>query len=551
MQTDIIILIHILIERITFMAHTSKHTSRFGDRLNSISPSTFSRILFFLFMFMGVMARIWQFGIVPGDIHQDEAFAGYEAYSLLHYGMDSAGYRFPVYLTVWGSGMSALNSYLMIPFMALFGPQIWVIRLPQVIVGCLTLLVTYLTVKRLTNKTAALCALFLLAISPWHIALSRWGLDANLAPGFLMFGFYFFLRGMDKSKYLMLSGLMYGLSLYCYATIWPMVPLIIILEFGYGLLSKKIRFDKYFIISAFILAVFALPLMLFLLVNMGLIEEIRLPFLSIPKLVQMRGSEISLDRIPEKLTRLWHVMKVQSDGIPANGTEQFGIYHMGTLSFFMLGLFYCVKTTLAHWYKKEFSNEFFLLVQVGTGLIQGALIYTNIHRSNMLFIPMIIIAAIGIYYLCSLIDLRYLALLAVFYLVLFAGFERYYFTDFRDLMDYYFCRGLKDAVTEAVSYEGTIYYSRGQEHSRILFLSQEPVTEFIDTVEYFNYPSPYLVAKSFGRFCSEFDAAAPDKNAIYLLSQDVDLSAFEQQGFILHTHGYYTVAFHPENVSTP
>lgn len=531
------------------MTHTPWQKTPFTNKYFSLQPQTAARILFAIFMLMGILVRIWQFGIVPGDIHQDEAFAGYEAYSLLHYGMDSAGYRFPVYLTVWGSGQSALNAYLMIPFIALFGPEIWAIRLPQVIVACLTLWVTYLTVRRLTNETAALCALFLLAISPWHIAMSRWGLDANFAPGFLMFGFYFFLRGLDNSRYLLLSGLMYGLSLYCYATIWPIVPLIIVLEFGYGLIAKKIRIDRWLLLSACILALLALPLMLFLLINMGLMEEIRLPFLSVPKLVQMRASEISLEGIPGKLTRLWHIIKVQSDGIPANGTEEHGIYHMGTLSFFMLGLFYCVKTTLEHWFRKEFAIEFVLLVQAGAGFVQGALIYTNIHRSNMLFIPMIMIAAIGMYYLCSLINLRYLALLAAFYLVLFISFTHYYFTDYKDLMDYYFCRGLKDAVAEATSYEGPIYYSMGQEHSRILFLSREPVTEFIETVEYYNYPSPYLVAKSFGRFCTEFDAAAPDPNATYLLSQDTDLSAFEQQGFILHTYGYYTVAHHPENSS--
>lgn len=121
---------------------------------------------FFLFMTIGIFARIWKFGIVPGDINQDEAFAGYDAYNLLHYGMDSAGYRFPVYLTTWGSGTSALNTYLMIPFMAVFGAKIWVIRIPQVIVACLTLWVTYLLVKRLFHEKIALCALFLLAISP-------------------------------------------------------------------------------------------------------------------------------------------------------------------------------------------------------------------------------------------------------------------------------------------------------------------------------------------------------------------------------------------------
>ena len=57
---------------------------------------------------------------------------------------------------------------------------------------------------------------------------SRWGLESNLAPGFLLFGLYFFLRGMEDSRWLLPSALMYGLALYCYATLWPFVPLILL-----------------------------------------------------------------------------------------------------------------------------------------------------------------------------------------------------------------------------------------------------------------------------------------------------------------------------------
>lgn len=519
-----------------------KHKSHSDIRSVFHNPHTCGQILFTVFMAIGILARIWQFGTVPGDLNQDEAFSGYEAYSLLHYGMDSAGYRFPIYLTTWGSGMSALNSYLIIPFMALFGPSIRVIRLPQVIVSCLTLWTVFLIVKRIVNEKAALCALFLLAVSPWHITMSRWGLDANLAPGFLIFGLYFFLRGLDNSKYFLLSALMYGLSLYCYATIWPLVPFILLFQGIYALIFKKCHIDRYLLLSTLLLGILALPLLLFLLVNMGFLEEIRLPFLSIPQLVSMRNSEISFSNIGEKLSRLWHIIKLQTDELPTNGTAKYGIFYMGTLSFFVLGLFYCLKTTLEHWIKKEFAAEFFLLVQVAAGALLGILIYANINRVNILFIPMIIIAALGIYYLCSLIDLRYLALIGLFYLTMFMGFEHYYFTEYSKITDYYFCRGLQNAVEEAVTYEGQIYFSRGLEHSRILFLTRVPVSEFIETVEYFNYPSPYLEAKSFGRFSCEFDASNPDKNATYVLSQNVDLSPFEAQGFTLHTYGYYTVA---------
>ncbi len=70
---------------------------------------------------VAIFSRVILLGEVPGGIHADEAFASYEAYSLANYGVDSWGYHNPVYLAVWGSGMSALESYLMIPFVALWG----------------------------------------------------------------------------------------------------------------------------------------------------------------------------------------------------------------------------------------------------------------------------------------------------------------------------------------------------------------------------------------------------------------------------------------------
>ena len=236
-------------------------------------------ILFTAIMIAGVFVRLWRFGDVPGGINQDEAFAGYEAYSILHYGKDSFGYSMPVYLTAWGSGMNALNTYLMVPFIAVFGLKSWVIRMPQVIVAILSLAVCYLLMKKLFDSRMGLISMFILAVVPWHIMLSRWGLESNLAPGFLLFGLYFFVKGMDKSCYFIISALMYGLSLYSYATIWPFVPLMLLLQVSYAIYIKKIKFNKSTIISVIVLGVMALPLLLFLLVNTGRINEIRTSFI--------------------------------------------------------------------------------------------------------------------------------------------------------------------------------------------------------------------------------------------------------------------------------
>ena len=87
--------------------------------------------IFFALLFLGVCVRLYRFGSAPPGLNQDEAFAAYDAWALLHYGTDSSLHRFPVYLTAWGSGMNALESYFMIPFLALFGVKVWVLRLPQ------------------------------------------------------------------------------------------------------------------------------------------------------------------------------------------------------------------------------------------------------------------------------------------------------------------------------------------------------------------------------------------------------------------------------------
>lgn len=243
-------------------------------------------------------------------------------------------------------------------------------------------------------------------------------------------------------------------------------------------------------------------------------------------------------------------MKIQSDNIPFDGTEEYGIYYSGTLSFFMLGMYFCVRSCLKKFFRREYTPEFLLLLQVAAGISIGLLLTrTTIYRNNILFIPMVLVAALGVYYLFELINIKELIWPVLYYVVMFIGFVHYYFTDYSGMMDYYFCRGLEDAVEEAVSYEGPIYYSRGIEHSRILFFTQEPVQDFIDTVEYYVYPHPYLEAKSFGRYSCEFDPTVPDVDVTYILSKNVDWALYEEQGFTVHIYGEYAVAHHPDNVN--
>lgn len=514
------------------------------DRLRkmNLDKDRMMQVCFLVLMAIGIFVRARRLGSAPGGINQDEAFGAYEAYSMLHYGMDSNGHHFPVYLETWGSGMSALNSYLMMPLIALFGFEKWVTRFPMMAVAGFTLWAVYCIMKRVINKTAALCCLFLLVISPWHIMMSRWGLDANLAPGFVIFGWYFFMRGLEKSRYFLLSALMYGLSLYCYATIWPFVPLIILLETGYCMGYKKLRLSKEMAFSVLILFLMALPLFLFLLVNKGLLPEIDLGFLSIPRLGHMRASEVSFQNIIPNLKNLWYMIQKQSDGLIWNVSDEYGIFYLFTFPFFFLGLFFYVVHMIKGIRKKQFCPEVLVLIQLLAGGLVGVLIEANINRVNILFIPMIIIAASGVYFLCELADKRLLVIPFVIYAVSFVKFERYYFTDYQEQLSYWFGYGLEEALEAACSHEGTVYVKALNGYPRILYYCRIPVTDFLDTVErYYQGGNNYEVV-SFDRFCFQFDETHPEKDGIYLLDTEVDLQPFQEGGFELTYFENYVVA---------
>ena len=491
-----------------------------------------------LLFLLGLLARVWLFGEVPGGLNQDEAFAGYEAWSLLHGGMDTAGYHFPVYLTAWGSGMNALESYLMIPFIALFGLKPWVIRLPQLGVALLSLWCVYLLGRRLWGERAGLICLLLAALCPWHVLLSRWGLESNLAPGFLLFALYFFLRGLDDARLYPLSALCYGLSLYAYATIWPFVPLILLSECTAALLWKKLRFDWWMLLSGVILALLAAPLLLFLAVNMGYMAEIRTPFFSVPKLLYFRAGEMSLRSIPNNLQNLLHILITQSDGLPWNTAGKFGLLYPITLPFSLLGLGVCLFRC-----KHEHENVL-VLANLLAALLLGLLIKINVNRVNILFFPLILLAARGIDWLCGRWKPLLGAVLAV-YLLFFSFFEAYYFTDYRRTMDYNFGEGLEE-VLAAVSDDGSIVYiSDTVKYPRVLFYTQTPTERFRESVIYKHYPAAYLDAVSFDRWRFGIEAQYLDSSSVYILSPWDDSTIFREAGFSLTRYGIYTVAEMP------
>ena len=61
---------------------------------------------------LAILTRFVGLGAFPGGTYTDEAYGAYASYALMTEGICDRGYVYPVYLVAWGSGMSALYSYL-------------------------------------------------------------------------------------------------------------------------------------------------------------------------------------------------------------------------------------------------------------------------------------------------------------------------------------------------------------------------------------------------------------------------------------------------------
>jgi len=494
------------------------------------------RLCFWAILLLGIAVRLWRFGGVPEGINQDEAFAGYEAFCLLRDGMDTAGCRFPVYLTAWGSGMNALETYLMLPFVALFGLKTWVIRLPQLITGVLSLPALYGVIRRVRDENQALVTMLLLAICPWHVLLSRWGLESNLAPGFLLFGLYFFLRGLENSRFYPLAGLFYGLSLYAYATLWPFVPLLLGLSLVYAAIHGKLRFDRHLLCGGLTLALLASPLLLFLAVNFGWIGEIRTAFFSVPRLLYMRSGELSFSYIPENLKNLFTILWTQADGLPWNTAGVYGLLYPLSAPFALLGLLSLLERGIC---RKGFDSAAFLGFQLLAGLLLGALVSVNVNRVNLIFPPLLFLAGEGVCWFCARFRLRLLPLVLAAYLVCFGFFTHFYFTEYRQSLRSSFAWGLEEAL-DAVGDKGTVYLSGDVYYPDVLFYAETVPSLFRESVRYYNYPAAFLRAESFGRFRFGWESEI-EEDAVYILSPWTDGSAFTEAGFSAERYGFYTL----------
>lgn len=417
--------------------------------------ASWQRIAFWLIMALAAFLRLYQFPNTPAGIWVDEATEGYDAYALLQHGTDRWGNPFPVYFPGWGSGQNALQAYLSIPFIKIFGLSVLSIRILPDLLGILAVYLLYLTVKKIYGTNTALLASLLLATLPWYVMASRWSLESNLLPFFFLLSVFTLIYCYDsphRRRWIPISLIPMAISFYAYGT--SIIPISIFLILFIIFQHKTILKEKVsFAISMVLFLLVASPFLLYVVENEILHKPLRslahLP-ITIPYLPLNRLDEVNqgLSHSSILLTNLHFVIGGYVDQWLLNSVPWISPLGWLVPSFAVLGVYFSLKD-------HPLSRNHFVFWLVGM-LPTFVLFLFTVHRSNALYIPLIVLSAYGIVSLLKPIQPGNSQAIVSFLLIgsLFFPnivFSRYYFTTYNNDNAASFNAGYDQALTHALA----------------------------------------------------------------------------------------------------
>ena len=408
------------------------------------------RLFLLLILIAGVVLRVWDFGSVPGGVNQDGAMAAVDAKALADYGTDRFGTWLPCHLYAWGYGqMSSLMSYLIAPFVKLFGLSVVTMRIPSLLCSIAGGVFFWLFMRDVFGERAGLIAALLVAINPWHLLQSRWALDCNLLPHFFMGGLYFLNRGLtEKKRFLYISMLFFGLCMYCYGITIYTVPLFLVAVCVFYMIKKRVTLRDA-AVCALVYLLIAWPFILTMAVNFFGWDTIELPFVTIQHFTDsvragdiLFFSEAPLAQLTANFKSLLNVTLLQVKDLPWNDMDGFGTMYLFSMPFAALGLFGFLK-------EKKADNKWLALFALLTGIWVGLVTNgVNVNRINIIYYAELMFIALGIYYVVTALPKFTVPTACALLLsgVLMAGT---YFGAYAESVKHYFFYGLEDAITAA------------------------------------------------------------------------------------------------------
>jgi 4-amino-4-deoxy-L-arabinose transferase-like glycosyltransferase len=429
---------------------------------------------------VGIVLRTAALERVPAGFNQDEACNGYDAYSLLHTGRDQHGNFLPVAVQAFNDYRMPLFDYSLIVPVGIFGLRPLSVRLGAALWGIADLLGVAVVACMLIGLRGAALAVVLMAISPWHLPISRFGHEAITAATTTSFAAAAFFLGLRlrRGGWLLVSGLMLGLSLYSYSITKAFVlPFALWMVAFYWRETRRLR--KHILAAAIIIVICALPQAFELWRHYPemMARYHSVSVLGFPWALRLRliGQGLLFNLSPHFL------FQAGSDDISLH-PPGYGQLLLAQAAMLVLALF-----GLLH---RSFRRvTVFLLGWYAIAALTAVLILPFGHPLHTLLMltPLTLLCALGMVFLFDFASASRLARLAVAAVILLAvavqgaAFLRFYFRDYPAVAAFEFQYGLGDAVAHAASLgAGPVVVTQytNQPYIYVLFFTKYPPERF-------------------------------------------------------------------------
>lgn len=388
-----------------------------------------SQFLIALIVLLAFVLRFYNLSSNPPSLTWDEAAWGYNAYSLGINGKDEFGKFLPItYLESFGDFKPPVYAYLSVIPVKAFGLNEFSIRFASALFGVLTVLLTYFLVKQIfidrrsktkdsSLESIALLSALVLAVSPWHVLLSRAAFEANVATFFIAMGSYLFLLSRSKKWLLVVSVISFVISMYTFNTARIVSPLLL-LGLVFAFRKEMLESKKEFIASVIVGGLLFIPLFLFLLTPQAKLRYTEVNIFSDPAVVKVSNQQIQNDnnavwskiihnrRVGYSVSYIQHYFDNLSPDflfIKGDGNPKFSIQSVGQMYIFEIPLFIAGVLFL---FRKRVGAWWLVPYWIIVGIIPAAVARETPHALRIeTTLPMFqILTAYGAYWLYRLVS---------------------------------------------------------------------------------------------------------------------------------------------------
>lgn len=509
-------------------------------------------ILLFFIILLAAFLRFYQLGSNPPSLNWDEAAWGYNAYSIGVDGKDEFGKFLPyTYLESFGDYKPPLYAYFDVIPVKILGLNEFATRFPSALFGTLAVLFTFFLVRRIFKSSEkkenyALAASFFLAISPWHILLSRAAFEANVASFFIIFAVWAFLTAVqDKKWYLILSAITFALSFYIFNTARVVAPILAIL-LAVTFWKRLWQIKVVVVFSVIAGLIIFLPTFKFLLTPQADLRFQEVNIFSDPSIVKISNQEIANDknafwskiihnrRILYGIDYLEHYFDnlnpsflfITGDGNPKFSTQTVGQMYIWDIPFFAFGILILFKKREEKWW----LVPLWLLI----GIIPAALARETPHALRIEnSLPMFqILVAYGFIELLSLIKSRKKAITAILLLLLAINFIYFYHDYFYNYKYDYsgeWQYGYKQSIDYVRSVEKNYDYIQvtgylGRPYIYYLFYTKTDPRSYRQTANITRDIFGFVSVNSFGKYVFpqnfNYNLSKTNKKVLYINTPD-------------------------------